>query len=467
MDDIVDSFIIEDELPEPRKRRTPATAGFGGHVESAKVPSGTPDTDVLDGCSILIACNLPVHAGLWLGQYANLLAREDGPLAIIRFSGNTCDIEVFAENIASPEFSENPGDALFEVTTWLSTAVGRVLIVPSPIDRDADLLASGLPLQLVTGTDSTAVVGTYQRAKGLFMACQNAHQPAPAVGLVMVGSEPGVGQKAAAKIQNCASRFLDAEISLDAIVHRMDVMGSRECITIEGEAAFEISDLIAAIRRSASTSEDSSPKPTYIEGSALQVIDRDEYAELESVFDQAVNAEPVADDAVGDVNGAIDSLDAALEREATERDRVLPPAVEYGDDQIHPSDEHGVPTDLLSFMPELRPLPIHDIENLIEPGVAYGVDDRQRLHLVLFGADVTALAVAEKRLESTSSQTMLNAVLETTEIGRLEPFAGGGLQRDILLPESEASVAGLLHRGRYNVHLLVESESGTRRLNLD
>ena len=115
------------------------------------------------------------------------------------------------------------------------------------------------------------------------MAAQNAHQTAPTVGLVMVGAEPGIGQKAAAKIQNCATRFLDAEIALDAIVHRMDVMDARERITIGGESAFEVSEIIAAIRRVSTTPEETVTEvATYIEQSVLQVIDPEEYAELET-----------------------------------------------------------------------------------------------------------------------------------------------------------------------------------------
>jgi hypothetical protein len=132
-------------------------------------------------------------------------------------------------------------------------------------------------------------------------------------------------------------------------------------------------------------------------------------------------------------------------------------SLEYSESQLRPNDHFGVPSDLLAHLPGLRPLPIHDLEGLIEPGVAYGVDEQQRLHLVVLGADVTALAIAEKRLDMRMNESVLNAVLEKTEVGRLAPFNSGGLQRDILLPESDAAATARLHRGRFNIHLLIES----------
>ena len=108
------------------------------------------------------------------------------------------------------------------------------------------------------------------------------------------------------------------------------------------------------------------------------------------------------------------------------------------------------------FLPDLRPIPIHDFENMIVPGVAYGVDAQQRLHLVCLGGDVTKLSVAEHLISSRANRSMLNAALDQKGLGRLAPFSDNGLQRHALLPEADASKAGLLHRGKYNVHLLIE-----------
>ncbi len=464
MDDIVDSFIIEDELPEPRRRRPATASGSGDDGGSKVVSAGLPDPDFFSCCSILIPCNLPVHASLWLGQYANLLARVEGPLALVRLSGNSCETEVFGDDITLPTLADTEGDSLFALMSWLSSTVKRVLIVPSPIDRDVDLLATGLPLQLVSGTDSTALVGAYQRAKGLCMAAPSLHQLSPTIGLVMVGAQAPIGQKASAKIVDCASRFLQAEITLDANVDRMDVLGPRHSISINRDSAYGIGDLIAAIHRSASMPEEATIEaPTYLEDEVLQVIDREEYAQLESVFDRA-GAEA---DAEREVEGSIDEpANDTLEPTTPVTEHV--PEDEYTlDERLRPRDEFGVPSDLLAFLPDLRPIPIHDFENMIVPGVAYGVDAQQRLHLVCLGGDVTKLSVAEHLISSRANRSMLNAALDQKGLGRLAPFSDNGLQRHALLPEADASKAGLLHRGKYNVHLLIESESGMRRVNLD
>ena len=475
MDDIVDSFIIEDELPEPRRRR-PATAsssGGSGDDGGSKVGSGDmSNSDFLDCCSILIPCNLPVHAGLWLVQYANLLSLEEGPLAIVRLSGNNLEIQVFGDGITLPTLSETDSDSLLEVMAWLVSTVKRVLIVPSPIDRDVDLLASGLPLQLVTGTDPAAVVGTYQRAKGLCMASQSLHHPTPTIGLVMVGAKPAIGQKASATIVKCAGRFLESEITLDAIVHRMDVLGPQHSVSIKRDSAYQVADLVAAIRRSASMPEEPTVEtPTYLEDDVLQVIDSEEYAELESVFDQAdekVDAERedlIVEDPIL-VNPIVEHANDTHVPPSPVVDHV-PEAVEELDDSMQPRDKHGNPIDLLSFLPELRPVPIHDIPNMTEPGVAYGIDSQQRLHLVSFGSEIKGLAFAERRIRASESQLRIS--LEAMGMGTLAPFSGL-MQCDVLLPESNASMVADFHRGQFSVHLVLDddgSELGRRCVKLD
>ena len=470
MDDIVDSFIIEDELPEPRRRRPATGSGSGGSGDDggSKVVSGDmSNSDFLDCCSILIPCNLPVHAGLWLVQYANLLASEAGPLAIIRLSGNNLETQVFGDGITLPTLTETDSDSLFEVVTWLVSSVKRVLIVPSPIDRDVDLLASGLPLQLVTGTDSAAVVGTYQRAKGLCMAAQSMHQPGPTIGLVMVGAKPAIGQKASATVVKCAGRFLESEITLDAIVHRMDVLGPLQSISIKRDSAYQVADLVASIRRTATMPEEPTVEtPTYLEEDVLQVIDSEEYAELESVFDQADDeVDARREDLI--VEGPI--VEHANDTHEPPRPVVdhVPKTVEELDDSMQPRDKHGNPIDLLSFLPELRPVPIHDIPNMTEPGVAYGMDSQQRLHLVSFGGTLNGLACAERRIRESESQLRIS--LEAMGMGTLAPFSGP-MQCDVLLSESDASMVATFHRGRFSVHLVLDddgSESGKRCVKLD
>ena len=137
---------------------------------------------------------------------------------------------------------------------------------------------------------------------------------------------------------------------------------------------------------------------------------------------------------------------------------------------MQPRDKHGNPIDLLSFLPELRPVPIHDIPNMTEPGVAYGIDSQQRLHLVIFGCQIRelkGLAFAERRIRASESQLRIS--LEAMGMGTLAPFSGL-MQCDVLLPESNASMVADFHRGEFSVHLVLDddgSELGKRCVKLD
>ena len=240
MDDIVDSFIIEDELPEPRRRRPATASGSGDDGGSKVVSAGLPDPDFLSCCSILIPCNLPVHAGLWLGQYANLLAREEGPLAIVRLSGNTCETEVFGDGITLPTLADTDSDSLFELMSWL-VVHGQACADRSVTDRSRCRSAR---------KRSAAATGDryrFNRRGGDLSTSQGSvhggSEPASAVADHWIGHgrcPAAIGQKASAKIVNCASRFLEAEITLDAIVHRMDVLGPRHSISINRDSAYGI-----------------------------------------------------------------------------------------------------------------------------------------------------------------------------------------------------------------------------------
>ena len=175
----------------------------------------------------------------------------------------------------------------------------------------------------------------------------------------------------------------------------MDVMETRQSLPIKRDSVYQIADVIAAIRRCVIVTEETTTEaPTYIEGDVLQVIDREEYAELESVFDQMEDVPETTNESVsGTVESGVDeppsdTLEPMGEAHGSPMDEV-----DHLDESLHPRDAFGVPTDLLSFLPDLRPIGIHHFENMIVPGVAFGVDSRQRLHLVAFGADVTSLTV--------------------------------------------------------------------------
>ncbi len=207
--------IGEDQTPAQTSRDTPADEPT---IEAAPAQTVAVEAVILG--------NLPGLSGPWLTQYAQLLAQQEGPVAILHVDDDLIDIELVEP---TGQDSSNQGVSLrmppggggldpASVLTALldsSNSTPTTVLVHLDPQNDEQGLSRALALEdwtLMCGADDAAVVGGYRMLKTLVE-----QTPAVArkrVGLMVMGSDPKESQEAARKVQSAAQSFLNTPVQL-------------------------------------------------------------------------------------------------------------------------------------------------------------------------------------------------------------------------------------------------------------
>ncbi len=177
----------------------------------------------------VILGNLPGLSGPWLTQYAQLLAQQEGPVAILHVDDDLVDLELVEptnSDAPSPGVSLRmpPGggqidprsilEAMLDSSDGEGTAPQTVLVHLDP-QNDELGLARALCIEdwtLMCGADDLAIVGGYKMLKHMVET-----EPAVAgkkLGLMVMGSNPKDSQDAARKFQSAAESFLQTPVQL-------------------------------------------------------------------------------------------------------------------------------------------------------------------------------------------------------------------------------------------------------------
>ena len=185
--------------------------------------------------------NVPGLAGPWLTQYAQLLAQNDGgqhAVAILHLSHDTLDLELVEphrrgrddtqapdERAPAPALRVPPGgftdrdpvDLLDQLCRSGPHPVRTMLVHLDPrLDAAAATFLHDLTdWTLLSGTDDAAVVAAYRSVKSL-LGASDADPPAgrPRLNLMVVGGDEADGRRAADKLRQAASSFLDTPLHL-------------------------------------------------------------------------------------------------------------------------------------------------------------------------------------------------------------------------------------------------------------
>ncbi len=174
----------------------------------------------------VILGNLPGLSGPWLTQYAQLLAQQEGPVAILHVDDDLIDLEL-VEPTSQQGSSRGvslrmaPGGGKLDPVTVLEalldstdSAPGTILVHLDP-QNDEQGLSRALMIEdwtLMSGADDLAVVGGYRMLKT--MVEQDPAVASKRVGLMVMGSDPQVSQEAARKFQTAAQSFLNTPVQL-------------------------------------------------------------------------------------------------------------------------------------------------------------------------------------------------------------------------------------------------------------
>jgi len=196
---------------------------------------------------LVVVGHLPVRAGLWLTQYADDVAREEGPTGLIRLDADQMILEVLRGDESAAKASA--AATLREAVEIAAPATRRWIIRPAPAADPASLLeATSDVITILSGADEIAVVGAYRAVKELHDAAAVTGRAMPRIELAVLGADRRAADEAADRIALTASTHLGLDVPLRRCVRAMGALGSTLHFRFPSEHAPSLIDLANVIR---------------------------------------------------------------------------------------------------------------------------------------------------------------------------------------------------------------------------
>ncbi|MAV48210.1 MAG: hypothetical protein CBC49_000570 [Alphaproteobacteria bacterium TMED89] len=488
--ELADAYLSSPEFPDggstvqpikhrvvlDRDRRTLTSR----NIESPQIPP-KPDSPPLE-LQILFPGNLPVWANLWLPSYAQRVAAEQGPVALLRLQYKSCSVQIFGGTLGALDVPEDRCQQISDLARWITDNISRVLIVPRAVDGDEAILETELPIGLMTGADEAAKIEAYRRSKELVESARSAELGVPELGLIIAGTNEDDARIIASRISETAARFLKFKLPLERVIPAMgplsadappDPMGQLR--DLEVPSTYDTGRLVAELRRAALDRRTSGAASHSLATEVTSVPDCEsapapeeilaklegDTIELESCEELSGILEPLHSDEVqlppatpGDLES--DSLQeerAAIEArfESPSADVVTPldpdesSTLVLEDPAERELEQSGTPG-YGALISGLTPV---DLPCLTDASIELALDDQRRLHLIVDQSSLRGLRAAEAW--ATRNRRLLDAALE----GGLAPFENHGIRFDLVV--EDAAAASDLHGTGLFLHLLVET----------
>lgn len=387
---------------------------------------------------LILMGNLPTLATIWLEQYAEQIARQVGPTALLRLEDGECSIAILgghgsdAQDLELPtEFSGRIGD----VVSWLVNHVERVLVVPREhhaTDHKA-LLETRRQILILTGSDDAALVQAYRMMKSLVETAKTNEVPPPRAGLVLVGEKPEYAQRIGACIADTAMRFLGIGLGIESLPaadashclcrHQVSVgptFGVRELLDLLDRTPRALSET-PTVEAMPEVAADVDSEPELVEMPAVD--DEPEFEVVNEQLEVDLDAVEAECEESSSLNVIDDEEFAELEAAFDSREDLMPPPMAMGTELLSPDS-------LLAFFPELQPL---DFECPVGSDIWLAYDPTDNvLHLVTTEEQLRSLNVA--RSWAMRNESILRAVLPG-----VRSFMEGGLQVDLVVQDAAAS----------------------------
>jgi hypothetical protein len=177
---------------------------------------------------VLVVGHLPVRGSLWIGPYADAIARERGPTALLRLNEDEPSIELF--RAASPRTEVADGDVLNAIDRLTQRIATWIIRPPSPQSAPAETGGTATAnawqaadrVTILTGADEAATVSLYQMLKECAESTRSAGRSMPCVQLGVVGCERERAMELVQRINRTASAFLNVQVALAACLPYMD-----------------------------------------------------------------------------------------------------------------------------------------------------------------------------------------------------------------------------------------------------
>ena len=233
--------------------------------------------------TVAVCGNLPVMAGIWVTQYADLEAARSGPTALVRLDGGRCSFELLRPRHEPVRFD---GQAMPEAAASLVGDIRRWIVCVDDRDAAAAVRAGADELVVLTSADQLALVEAYRLIKA---ARARAVDPSSLdLGVVIAGANEKTSDRAAALLDEMSSRHLGTHLPVIAMVRRLDVVEHSHRIAFEESRRGDPADVVAALLEA-----------------DVDVVDEpaDDDAETRNPIAGSADPEASAADPTGDVDG--------------------------------------------------------------------------------------------------------------------------------------------------------------------
>lgn len=206
---------------------------------------------------VLAIGHLPVRAGLWLTPYADAVARELGPMALLRLDRDEPILQVLR---GSETDSVPPsGGTLRDTIGSIAGSVNGWIVYGGGSATHSELVRSGPDrITILSSADDAAVVAAYQHAKNLVGAAEHEQSKLPTINLAVLGADETSATRVFDRVNRTTTAFLGIEIELSSVIQRMDAaVRSTSYVNFPGEKSPSVSEITKVIddaRRTAATS---------------------------------------------------------------------------------------------------------------------------------------------------------------------------------------------------------------------
>ncbi len=413
-------------LTDSARRHDGATGSVHEHSDELEdelvdPPNGNVVASTLAPIEIGLVGHLPVMGGLWLTQYADQVARREGPTALVRLERGQVSVELLRAPGHRGELDTI--DSVDEALHFLA-AVARHWIVCPQGEAALDGPFAGDALTLLTGADDAATVAAYRIVKSFAERWHSAGWPVPPVGLIVLGATPERVGQVVEKLDRTTKAFLDVDLVVTGHYQRMDAIESAGRRTFAG-LELGVADVCARVRLTQAAAQ----------ARARSSTSRAEVPPLRAVTRSGLSA-PVAPGAPVAKLGPKGIVRDVVRPQSPERARPAVVTAPSVDSQA-------------ALIPGIEPLPVRCPAHT---AVELAVDVHGSLHLVvaldalasLRAVEVWAIAHAELLRMACPRVVSLERItghVVTTDATSIIPLHGSGLKLHLLVQ----SAGGWVH----------------------
>ncbi len=226
---------------------------------------------------LIVVGSLPVRASLWLVPYADTVARELGPTALVRLDEAQPTLQLLR---APPEIASRRWPTLADAIADLGRHIGTWLVRPAyDVTPDQMIRTQTDRVTILTSVNDSAIVKAYQEIKLLSEAAKQG-VTFPTLGVAVLGADHETAGRFHEHLRHTTASFLSYELSLAACVPRVDAaVGSAGRVTFPAEPYPSLDELMSWVRAAqpppAAVAEETrheEPEPAPVEAAARRTV---------------------------------------------------------------------------------------------------------------------------------------------------------------------------------------------------